>query len=89
MVVGKTNSRNILLRFPLSFMLTTLLFLRSSTLTMQLESLQLAANMAVDAINAWGSLINARLNDILAHIQEIALHDVRHGAAVMLTAARV
>ena len=29
MVAGKMNSRNTLLRFPLSFMLTTLLFLRS------------------------------------------------------------
>jgi hypothetical protein len=34
----------------------------------QLESLQLAANAAVDAINAWGPLINARLHDISAYI---------------------
>ena len=52
MVAGKMNSKNTLLRFSSSFMLTTLLFLRSSTLTVQLESLQLAANVAVDAINA-------------------------------------
>jgi len=38
---------------------------------MQLESLQLAANTAVDAVNARGSLINARLHDILAHVQEM------------------
>ena len=55
----------------------------------QLESLQLAANMAADAINARGSLIDARLQDILAYVQEIALHGVRHGASVVLTAAQV
>ena len=45
--------------------------------------------MAVDAVNAQGSLINARLNDVLARVQEITLHDVRHGAAVALTVAQV
>ena len=54
---------------------------------MQLESLQLAANVVADAVNAWGSLIDARLQDISAHVQEIALHDVRHGASVALTTA--
>ena len=54
---------------------------------MQLESLQLAANTAADAINARGSLIDARLQDISACVQEIALHGVRHGALVALTAA--
>ena len=56
---------------------------------MQLESLQLAANTVVDAINARGSLINAHLHDVLARVQEIALHGVRHGAVVALTAAQV
>ena len=56
---------------------------------MQLESLQLAANAAVDAVNAWGSPIDARLQDILAHVEEIALHGVRHGAVVALTTAQV
>ena len=56
---------------------------------MQLESLQLAVNVAVDAINAWGSLINARLQDILAHVQEFALHDVCHGMSVALTVVQV
>ena len=45
--------------------------------------------MAVDAINAWGSLINARLQDIPACTQEIALHGVRHVASMVLTAAQV
>ena len=56
---------------------------------MQLESLQLAVNVVVHAINARGSLINACLHDVLAHVQEIALHGVRHGAAVALTVAQV
>ena len=56
---------------------------------MQLESLQLAANAAADAVNARGSLIDARLHDVPAHVQDIALHGVHHGAAVALTAAQV
>ena len=55
----------------------------------QLESLQLAANVAMDAVNARGSPITARLQDVPARVQEIALHGVRHGAAVALTAAQV
>jgi len=55
----------------------------------QLESLQLVANVATDAVNARGSLIDARLQDIPVHVQEIALHGVRHGASVALTAAQV
>ena len=46
-------------------------------------------NVAADAVNAWGFPIAARLQDILAHVQEIALHSVRHGVAVALTAAQV
>ena len=56
---------------------------------MQLESLQLAANVAADTVNARGSLIDARLQDIPAHVQEIALHSVCHGASVALTTAQV
>ena len=53
----------------------------------QLESLQLVVNAAIDAVNARGSLIDAHLQDIPARVQEIALHGVRHGASVALTAA--
>ena len=56
---------------------------------MHLEPLQLAVNAAVDAVNARGSLINARLHFVPARVREIALHGVRHGAAVALTAAQV
>jgi len=52
----------------------------------QSKYLQLAANAVVDVVNAWGSLIDARLQDIPACIREIALHGVRHGASVALTA---
>ena len=56
---------------------------------MQLASLQLAVNVATDAVNARDSLIDAHLQDIPARVQEIALHDVHHGASVALTAAQV
>ena len=56
---------------------------------MQLESLQLAANAAADAVKARGSLIDARLQDILARAREIALHGVHHGTSVALTATQV
>ena len=39
----------------------------------------------MDAVNARGSSVDARLQDILASVQEIALHGVRHGALVALT----
>ena len=56
---------------------------------MQLESLQLEVNATVDTVNTRGSLIDARLQDIPARVQEIALHGVCHGASVALTAAHV
>ena len=55
----------------------------------QLESLQLVANVAMNAVNARGSFVDARLQDVLAHVWEIALHGVCHGAAVALTVAQV
>ena len=45
--------------------------------------------MVVDAVNARGSLINARLHDVLAYVREIALDGIHHGAVVALTAAQV
>ena len=43
----------------------------------------------MDAVNAWGSSIDIHLHDISGRIQEVALHGVRHGASVALTAAQV
>ena len=56
---------------------------------MQLESLQLAVNVAIAAINAQAPLINSCLHNVSDRIQEIALHGVRHGASVALAAAQV
>ena len=53
----------------------------------QLESLQLAAKVAMAAVNARAPHINARLHDVSAHVQEIGLHGVRHGTSVALAAA--
>ena len=58
-------------------------------MTAQLESLQLAANTAVDAVNALGSSIDACRQDVPVRVWEIALHGVRHGAAVALIVAQV
>ena len=58
-------------------------------LTVQLENLQLAANAATLAVNAWGPLLINRLHDILMCTQEITLHGVRHGVVVALAAAQV
>ena len=56
---------------------------------MQLESLQLAANVATVAINARGPLINTHLHNVPTRVQEIALHGVRHGASVVLAVVQV
>ena len=56
---------------------------------MQLESLKLATNVAADAVNARGSPIDAHLQDVPVRVREIALHGVRHGAAVALTMTQV
>ena len=55
----------------------------------QLENLQLAANVAMVALNAQGPLLIIHLQDIRARIQEIALHDVHRGAAMALAAVQV
>ena len=43
----------------------------------------------MNVVNARGSSVDARLQDVLTRVQEIALHGVRHGASVALTAAQV
>jgi len=55
----------------------------------QLENPQLVANLATMAVNAQGPFINAHLHDVLAHVQEITIHGVRHGASVALAMAQV
>ena len=56
-------------------------------LSAQLESLCLAMDHAVGFVNARGAVPVARLHDILNHVREVALHGVRHGAAMALAAA--
>ena len=53
----------------------------------QLENLQLAANAATVAVNARGPLLNNRLHDVPARVQEITLHGVYRGVVVALAVA--
>jgi hypothetical protein len=75
-----------------SFFCSVMLFLMDSlsvtALTKELEALQLAVNNAARALNARGNLVVSRLQDIPVRIGEIALHGVRHGAAIALTITR-
>jgi hypothetical protein len=54
-----------------------------------LESLQLAANYTTGFVNARGAVSVAYLHDVPNHVREIALHGVRHGAAVALAMTQV
>ena len=56
---------------------------------MQLESVRLAMNVAMMAVNTQGPLINARPHDVPAHVQEITLHGICHGALVALATVQV
>ena len=49
----------------------------------------LAADHAAGFVNARGTVLVARLHDISNHVREVALHGVRHGAAMALAAAQV
>ena len=40
-------------------------------------------------INARGTVLVVRLHDILNYVREVALHGVRHGAAMALASAQV
>ena len=62
-----------------------ILFFFVAALMEELEALQLAANNAARALNAQGDLVVSHLRDIPTRVQEVALHGVRHGAAVALT----
>jgi len=43
----------------------------------------------VGFVNAKGAVLVVRLHDIPNRVREVALHDVRHGAAMALAAAQV
>ena len=54
----------------------------------QLESLRSATDHAAVFVNARGIVLVVRLHDILNHVREVALHGIRHGAAMALAAAQ-
>ena len=64
------------------------LFLNILDLTAQLESLRSATDHAAGFVNARGTVLVVRLHDILNRVREVALHGVRHGAAMVLAAAQ-
>ena len=49
----------------------------------------MATDHAAGFVNARGAAPVARLHDIPNHVREVALHGVRHGAAMALAAAQV
>ena len=57
-------------------------------LSTQLESLRLAVDHAAGFVNARGVVLVVRLHDIPNRVREVALHGVRHGAAMALAAAQ-
>ena len=57
-------------------------------LTAQLESLRSATDHAVGFVNARAAVLVVRLHDIPNRVREVALHGVRHGAAMALAAAQ-
>ena len=63
-----------------------ILSLNLTDLTNQLESLRSAADHTVGFVNARGAVLVVRLHDILNRVREVALHGIRHGAAMALAA---
>ena len=54
-----------------------------------MESLRSAIDHAVGFVNARGAVPVVRLHDIPNRVREVALHSVRHGAAMALPTAQV
>ena len=48
----------------------------------------MAAEHAAGFVNARGAVLMVRLHDIPNHVREVALQDVRHGAAMALAVAQ-
>jgi len=71
---------------PSRFLIT--LSLNLLDLTAQLESLRSATDHAAGFVNARGVVPVVRLHDIPNRVREVALHGVRHGAAMALAAAQ-
>ena len=75
---------------PFNFIFKTLIISPFNLLDLstQLESLRLATEHVVGFINARGAIPVVRLHNILNHVREVALHGVRHGAAMALASAQ-
>ena len=58
-------------------------------MSVQLESLQLAVDYVIGFVNARGAIPVVHLHDVPNCVREIALHGVRHGAAIALALAQV
>ena len=48
----------------------------------------MAADHAAGFVNARGAVLVVRLHDIPNHVRKVALHGIRHGAAMALAAAQ-
>ena len=88
-IVGETFT--IILCFFLTFASKILItsILNPLDLSAQLESLRLDADLAAGFVNDGGAVLVVRLHDILNRVREVALHGVRHGAAITLAVAQV
>ena len=78
--------------FLLQLLFSKILLTSSSNpldLSAQLESLRLAADHAAGFVNAKGAVPVVRLHDIPNRFREVALHGVRHVAAMALAAVQV
>ena len=53
-----------------------------------MESLRSAVDHTVGFVNARGAVLVVRLHDIPNRVREVALHGVRHGAAIALATAQ-
>ena len=87
-IIGETSTIIfcLLLILPSRFLIIPTLNLLD--LTTQLESLRSAAEHVAGFVNARGTVPVVRLHDIPNHVREVALHGVRHGAAMALAAAQ-
>ena len=88
-ITGETFT--IILRFFLTFASKILInsSLNPLDLSAQLESLRLAVDHAARFVNARGDTPVVHLHNIPNCVREVALHGVRHGAAMALAAAQV
>ena len=76
--------------FLLNFIFKILIILPLNPLDLsaQLKSLQSAAEYTTGFVNTRGTVLVVRLYDISNRVREVALHGVRHGAAMALASVQ-